>query len=121
MINMPEDEFEKAQKKLLDEPLLSLIEGGIVIDADLASRTPCTCVKTDDKEICWSPGIIGALSSGQRGPIDKPGPYCTSKEYKESPKIKERIEKSVKVCEGLPIKERLSCLSVEFRKRGIEL
>jgi len=111
------------EEEIKKEPLLELLEGGIVVDPDLASKTPCVCVKIDDKELCWSPGIIGALSYSQRGPLGQPGPYCPTKKYETSPRIEERIKRfreAVKECEGVTGPGRWKCLSEAFKKHGIE-
>jgi hypothetical protein len=107
------------------EPLIKILEGGIVVDADLAKSHPCTCVKISAaSEICWNAGVIGALSPEQRGPVGQPGPYCPTKVYKESPKIQERIRKFVEAVEhvkGLKGAERWKKLGEELRARGIEI
>jgi hypothetical protein len=107
------------------EPLIKILEGGIVVDPDLAKSHSCVCVKINDKsEICWNAGIIGALSREQRGPVGQPGPYCPVKIYKESPKIEERIQKfreAVESVKGLTGAERWKKLGEELRARGIEI
>jgi hypothetical protein len=73
---------------------------------------------------CWSPGIIGALSPSQRGPVGEPGPYCTSKVYETSTGLEERIKRfreAVKECEGVTGPERWKCLSEAFKKHGVEV
>lgn len=113
---MPEEE---------KDALLELLEGGIVVDSDVAKASPCVCVRTDDKELCWSAGIIGALSPAQRGPVGQPGPYCPTKSYHESPRLRERLtlfREAVGECKGIPLgPKRYECLREAFRKRGIEV
>lgn len=93
---MPEDELD-----------------GIVIDEELARKTPCTCYKVtlpDGREVllCWSKGVIGMLSKDQ---IEK---YCPEKIIKNAPeKLRKRIEKFYRAAvetAGLPLRERLTRL-----------
>jgi len=110
-----------------EDPLLMLLEGAIVVDEAIAKdpTLPCTCIRTDDKELCWHAGLIGTLSPSQRGPVGQPGPYCPTKIYKESPRLKERLEKfreAVQECKGIALgPERYKCLSQAFEKREIKV
>lgn len=98
---------------------------GIVVDADLAARTACTCYRIDETEMCFSKGIIGTLSKAQ---VEA---YCPTKTFKEEG-IVERVKKfkeAVGVCKeeikDIPKGERLDpwleCMGREAKKREIEL
>lgn len=61
--------------------------GGIVIDEETAKATPCRCVEyKPEKYLCWSPGIIGALTDVQEGL------YCNPREMIERPGTVERMK-----------------------------
>ena len=94
---------------------------GIVVDADVAARTPCTAYGP----IWFSKGIVGALDAAQKEA------YCPTVEHNESSGIKIRLENwmaAMKMCKeeikdipkGEKLEPWLSCLSQELRKRGIE-
>lgn len=40
-----------------------VIGGGRVVNERKARATPCTCFKYEGEEYCWSPGVLGLLSS----------------------------------------------------------
>ncbi len=62
--------------------------GGIVINEERARTTPCVCYDLGKKKLCFSRGIIGALSEEQ---IKE---YCKAGiEHKTSEKLLERIER----------------------------
>lgn len=95
---------------------------GIVIDPDVAARTPCKCYDN----ICFSRGIVGTLSQAQREA------YCPTITHEKSPGMTRRLEnwqEAVNVCKGeikeIPKGERLepwlSCMGRELPKRGIEI
>lgn len=95
---------------------------GIVIDADVAARTPCKCYDG----ICFSKGIVGALSESQKEA------YCPTIEHVTSPGMTRRIknwQEAVSTCKGEISKyekgERLEpwleCMGRELAKRGIEI
>lgn len=99
---------------------------GIVVDADVAARTPCTVYSIDGSEIVFSKGIIGALDKAQKEA------YCPTKEYKKSPGIEKRLrnwQEAVNICKteiaDIPKGERLepwlSCMGRELPKKGIEI
>jgi len=98
---------------------------GIVVDADVAARTHCTCYKIDDTEMCFSKGIIGTLSKPQ---IEA---YCPTKVYKEQGITKrvKSFKEAVDVCKaeiakypkGERLEPYLTCMSWELAKRGIEI
>lgn len=96
--------------------------GGIVVNPDIAARTPCTCYGN----ICFSRGVIGALNESERAA------YCPSIVQKTSPAMTRRLEKwqeSKEICKTkaaeFPKGERLipytQCMSMELSKRGIEI
>ena len=69
---------------------------GIVVDEEMAKKTPCTCYRTPEgKDLCFSKAIMGMLDQAQ---VAK---YCPEKTYK--PGIPVRVEKmreATKVCQG---------------------
>lgn len=96
--------------------------GGIVVNPEVAARTPCTCYGN----ICFSPGIMGALSKAEKQA------YCPSTIEKTSPKMTERLEKwneAKTICkqqaDQFPKGERLipyiQCMGLELPKRGIAI
>lgn len=40
-----------------------VLGGGRVVDARRARATPCTCFQYEGEEYCWSPGVLGLISS----------------------------------------------------------
>jgi len=101
---------------------------GIVVNEPRAKTTPCKCVEyKPGKNLCWSPGIIGALTDEQEEL------YCPIIEKVERPGTVSRIAKwqeAVDACKGeialIPEekgKERmvawLSCMSRELTSRGV--
>jgi hypothetical protein len=99
---------------------------GIVIDPDLAARTPCKCARVNDSEICFSRGIIGGMDPAQKEA------YCNPKTYFESPGLEKRLgefkeavsaaqEKIKDVPKGERLEPWLSAMSKELEKRGIEI
>lgn len=99
---------------------------GIVVDPDVAARTPCRCAKVGDSEICYSKGIIGSMDEGQKEA------YCNPKTYFESPGLEQRLgefkeavaaaqEKIKDVPKGERLEPWLSAMSEELGKRGIEI
>lgn len=104
------------------------IEGspGIVVDEGVAKATPCRCIEyRPGKKLCFSKGIVGALSDEQEKL------YCPTEEKLESPGLEKRLENwmgSVDICKAeiakIPLGERLkpylSCMSRELKARGVE-
>lgn len=99
---------------------------GIVVDTDVAARTPCRCAMADGSEICFSPGVVGGLSESQKEA------YCNPKTYFESPGLEERMgkfkeavaaaqEKIKDVPKGERLEPWLLAMSEELGKRGIEI
>jgi len=104
---------------------------GLIVDKDLAARTPCHGYKMPDGELLlWSPGIIGMLSDPQEKA------YCTKIETEKrsvSPALERRwrfFKESSRKCSAkvrmeYPRGERLSpflkCMSIEAKKSGIEI
>ena len=121
---MAEDEKALDARLLLHHTVEALGSPGIVVDADLAARTPCLCHRIDG-ELCHSPGIIGMLSKAQ---VEA---YCPTKTYSEDG-LRRRVEKfrgAAGVCkleiERHPKGERLEpwlrCMGRELKVRGVEL
>jgi hypothetical protein len=99
---------------------------GIVVNEATAMASPCRCIEyRPGKKICFSRGIIGALSDEQETI------YCPVTEKLESPGLEKRLQDwmdSVETCKAeiapIPKGERLEpwlgCMSRELRARSIE-
>jgi len=136
------EEIEEIATKVADEVIERLKENeslilhsvpymhgspGIVVDEALAKSTPCRCIEyRPGKKLCFSKGIIGALSDEQEKE------YCTEQVEMVSPGLKERLEdwmEAVETCKKeiaeIPKGERLepwlTCMGRELRARGIEV
>lgn len=95
---------------------------GIMVDPDIAARTPCKCYDN----ICFSRGIIGTLDAAQREA------YCPTTEHVTSPGMTRRLknwQEAVNVCKaeieeyekGERLTPWLSCMGRELPKHGIEI
>lgn len=113
---------EAAENLLLHSVPYAHGSPGIVVDADIAARTPCKCYGN----ICFSRGIIGALNPAQREA------YCPTVEEVTSPGMTKRIEnwqEAVNICKAeikdIPRGERLepwlSCMGRELPAHGIAI
>ena len=122
---MTEDEEKHKHRLLLDLTVEEMGSPGIVVNPDLAARTPCKCYAVDG-ELCFSKGIIGTLSKAQVQA------YCPTKEVLTEGGIVERVKKfreaaaeAHKKIEALPKGERLEPwlreMGEALRKRGIEI
>lgn len=99
---------------------------GIVVNEATAMASPCRCIEyRPGKKLCFSKGIIGALSDEQEAI------YCPVTEELESPGLEKRLKDwmdAVETCKSeiapIPKGERLepwlSCMSRELKARGIE-
>jgi len=99
---------------------------GIVVNEAVAKASPCRCFEYEPgKRLCFSKGIVGALSDEQEKL------YCPTVEKIESPGLERRLKGwmgAVKVCkaeiEPIPKGERLGpwlgCMSRELTARGIK-
>lgn len=99
---------------------------GVVVNEAVAMATPCRCIEyRPGKKLCFSKGIVGALSDEQEGI------YCPESIPLESPGLERRLEdwmESVGTCKTeiapIPKGERLepwlSCMSRELAAHGIE-
>lgn len=99
---------------------------GIVVNEAAAMASPCRCLEyRPGKEICFSRGIVGALSDEQEKI------YCPTTEKLVSPGLEKRMEdwmEAVSTCKAeiavIPKGERLQpwlgCMSRELKARGIE-
>ena len=99
---------------------------GIVVDEARARATPCRCIEyRPGKKLCFSKGIIGALSDEQEKI------YCPTTVPLESPGLERRLESwmgAVETCKaeiaGIPKGEKLepwlSCMSRELVAHGVE-
>ncbi len=109
---------------LLNMAVESLGSPGIMVNEDIAARTPCRCYTYEgEPAICYSRGIIGSMSKGQ---IEA---YCNPLiELGESKRVREfraAAAEAKKEIEGIPRGERLEPwlreMSKALRKRGIEI
>lgn len=99
---------------------------GIVVNEATAMTSPCRCIEyRPGKKLCFSRGIIGALSDEQEAI------YCPVTEELESPRLEKRLKDwmdAVETCKAeiapIPKGERLepwlSCMSRELKARGIQ-
>lgn len=99
---------------------------GIVVNEAVAKATPCRCIEyRPDKYLCFSKGVVGALSDPQEAL------YCNPREMMESPGLERRLKGwmgAVTICkaeiEPIPKGERLGpwlhCMSRELTARGVE-
>ena len=99
---------------------------GIVVNEATAMASSCRCIEyRPGKKLCFSKGIIGALSDEQEAI------YCPVTEELESPGLEKRLKDwmdAVETCKSeiapIPKGERLepwlSCMSRELKARGIE-
>jgi len=102
---------------------------GILVNEERARRTPCKCVEyKPGKKLCWSPGIIGALTDEQEAT------YCPTTLAIERPGTVSRMEKwqeAVDTCKAeiasIPEEkgeERMTtwmrCMSRELKTRGVK-
>jgi len=99
---------------------------GIVVNEAVAKASPCRCFEYEPgKKLCFSKGIVGALSDEQEKI------YCPTIEKLESPGLERRLKSwmgAKTICkaeiEPIPKGERLEpwlhCMSRELAARGIE-
>ena len=99
---------------------------GIVVNEATAMASPCRCIEyRPGKKLCFSKGIIGALSDEQEAI------YCPVTEELESHGLEKRLKDwmdAVETCKAeiapIPKGERLepwlSCMSRELKARSIE-
>ncbi|MBA7558031.1 hypothetical protein ES705_50820 [subsurface metagenome] len=99
---------------------------GIVVNEATAMASACRCVEyRPGKQLCFSKGIVGALSDEQETI------YCPVIEKLESPALEKRLKdwmESVDICKAeiapIPKGERLEpwlgCMSRELRAHSIE-
>ena len=120
------EKFKEDENLLLHS--VPYLEGspGIVVDEDIAARTPCRCARVDDSEICFSKGIVGGLSEAQKEA------YCNPKTYFKSPGLEKRIkgfkeavtaakEKIKDIPKGERLAPWLQAMSQELAERRIEI
>ena len=122
---MDEEESKLGNRGLLlNMAVESLGSPGIMVNPDIAARTPCRCYTYEgEPAICYSKGIIGSMSKGQ---IEA---YCNPMiELGESKRVREfkaaAAEAKAEIA-GIPRGERLEPwlreMSKALRKRGIEI
>lgn len=101
---------------------------GIVINEELARKTPCTCYqigKTKEPRdlLCWSSGIIGSLSDADEVL------FCPTKVIKPATReLKDRLDrftsavrKASERYKGEGITRWLQLVSEEMRKVGLDI
>ncbi|GAH43315.1 unnamed protein product [marine sediment metagenome] len=97
---------------------------GIMVNEDIAARTPCRCYTYEgEPAICYSRGIIGSMSKGQIEAYCKP--LIEIGESKRVREFKAAAAEAKKEIEGIPKGERLEpwlkAMSTSLKKRGIEI
>ena len=126
---------EKAMEKLDVENLLlhsvPYLNGspGIVVDEERAKASACKCVQyKPGKKLCWSPGIIGALTDEQESTycpttieIERPGTVHRMRRWQESVDVcKAELAKIPEASGEQRVTTWLRCMSKELATRGIE-
>ncbi len=99
---------------------------GLMVNTDIAARTPCRCYTyKGEPKICYSRGIIGSMSKPQIeaycNPLVKVG---ESKRVKAFMEAKEEAKKEIeKIPVGTPhrLEKWLSAMGKALRKRDIEV
>lgn len=101
-------------------------ESGIVVDEAKAKATSCRCIEYQPgKKLCFSSGVVGALSDEQEKL------YCNPEIPLESPGLEKRLKSwmgATKICKAeiaeVPKGERLEpwlhCMSRELSARGVK-
>lgn len=141
---MRPEEIEQIAKRTAEEVVARIREGehdtlmlhsvpyvegspGIVVNEATAKATPCRCIEyRPGKKLCFSKGVVGALSDAQEEL------YCHPEEKLVSPGLEKRMEhwmESVSICKAeiakIPPGERLrpwlGCMSRELSARGVEV
>ncbi len=111
---------------LLDMTIEALGSPGLVVNTDIAARTPCKCYKIDETLMCFSRGIIGTLSKPQ---VEA---YCPTKKILTEGGLVERVKrfkeaareakkKIAKIPRGERLEPWLTEMGKALRKRGIEV
>ena len=104
---------------LMNFAVEALASPGLVMDASLARKSPCTCYTYDSKKICYSKGVVGALSKTQTtqfcNPMIKIG---KSKRIEAFVEAAEATKKKVKKKD---FKKWTKEMGKQLRKRGVEL
>jgi len=108
-----------------------LAGGGLVLNPEKARATPCKCFTYDGREYCFSPGILGMISS-EKNP-EQMAEYCQlGKTSEVSPGARERFEtfaeaarEAHKEIEEIPPGEKLEpwfrAMGKQLKLRGIEI
>jgi hypothetical protein len=98
---------------------------GIVIYPEVAKASPCKCAKVDGSELCFSPGIIGAMDEGQKELYCNPRTEFKSKALQQRLRLfKQSVKAAQKKVKAIPKGERLepwlAAMSEELTKRGVK-
>lgn len=123
---MAEEDETKLKNRgiLLNMAVEELGSPGILVDSDIAARTPCRCYTyKGEPKICYSRGIIGSMSKAQIEAYCKP--LVKIGESKRLAAFIEAKEEAQKEIAGIPRGERLEpwlkAMSKSLKKRGIEI
>jgi len=109
----------------LDILVEALGSPGIVVDEGIARNTPCRCVDS----ICFSKGIVGALSKAQqewacnpRAELKSPALRQRVERFREAASTcKTRLEQNVPTDGSRRLEFWIECMGQELRGRGVEL
>jgi len=115
-------ELEKVANHYL---LLHTAANGILYDPRKAEIMPCKCftymIRGEERLYCWVPGIIGAADEAQREKYCPPEKRIMLKREKIPERMKKFIKVASELCPaGMPLAERLVCISKEAAKVGIK-
>lgn len=106
--------------------LLHMAANGILYNPTRAEMGPCKCftyvIRGEERLYCWAPGIIGGLDKAQKERYCPPKKRIMMEKEKVPGRISKFIEVASELCpKGMPLKERLVCMSKELEKKGIKL
>lgn len=102
---------------------------GIVVDEERAKASACKCVEyAPGKKLCWSPGIIGALTDEQEGiycpttiEIERPGTVLRMRSFQESVDVcKVELAKIPEASGEERAGAWMRCMKRELSARGVE-
>ncbi len=102
---------------------------GIVVDEERAKASACKCVEyAPGKKLCWSPGIIGALTDEQERiycptmiEIERPGTVLRMRWFQESVDVcKAELAKIPEAPGEERARAWMRCMKRELNARGVE-
>lgn len=85
------EEANQNKQILLDVLEHQVLGSGRVINAARAMATPCKCFTYDTGEMCWSPGVLGLMSS-KKNP-EQIAKFCAVGKEPAGEGAKQRFEK----------------------------